>query len=88
MAVTETSSQQELEYLIRARYGLIYVVSSEEERGVPVVLSPDQQPDAEQDSASSTFTPRDKADVTSEASSADEAELRSDAVSSLTSSSG
>ena len=32
MAVTETTSRQELEYLIRARYGLIYVVSSEEER--------------------------------------------------------
>ena len=32
MAVTETTSREELEYLIRARYGLIYVVSSEEER--------------------------------------------------------
>ncbi len=32
MANVEVTSRQELEYLIRARYGLIYVVSSEEER--------------------------------------------------------
>ena len=32
MANVETTSRQELEYLIRARYGLVYVVSSEEER--------------------------------------------------------
>ncbi len=32
MAIEENTSREELEYLIRARYGLIYVVSSEEER--------------------------------------------------------
>lgn len=32
MAHQETNSREELEYLIRARYALIYVVSSEEER--------------------------------------------------------
>jgi len=32
MAMPSSSSQQELEYLIRAGYGLISIVSSEEER--------------------------------------------------------
>ena len=32
MAIAEDTSREELEYLIRARYGLIYVVSPEEER--------------------------------------------------------
>ena len=32
MSLEDTTSRQELEYLVRARYSLIYVVSSEEER--------------------------------------------------------